>query len=271
MTRVVGASFNIYKKLSEIDRLDDFNDLLVIDEISVAGLQEIVWEVEAQLHNTLWQVHQPGGNAARKDPIIWKGHKAIARGHILLHEPVEHGGKKAPARYAAWVVFEDFIWVNFHLNADVEQPAGHPKEGSPRPRSNFVMIRKVIGLCDTLQVEYNLPVFISADMNVDFEADRRVKHRFFPYVNLKKAGFKPCWEGRKVESTRRKKPIRGRSIDQVWARGSKTHRVVFLNCWTPNRWSKGDPVESDHLAVIVVAKIKKRIFPWLFNRRGQRK
>lgn len=251
--------------------MDDFNDALSVPGMEVVGLQEIDWDIKPHHLPKCWKSYQPESNTAKKDPIVWNADRLhmIDHGSLKVLDSIREGEKITPRRHVNWVVFKQFIWLNFHLNADVEGRPGQPKNNK-RPQGNYLMLNKIIELADTLQETYNLPVFISADMNVDFGADRRVRHTLFPYFNLTKAGFKCCWEGRREESTRRKNPIKGRTIDQVWVRGSKNHKVKFRNAWTPNRWSKGDRVESDHLAVVVTAVIRRRIAPWLFNKRGQR-
>lgn len=264
------ASFNIYKKLSPERTKDDFEDALSISGLDVIGLQEIDWEIKDSNLLSGWKYYQPDVNAARKDPILWYGQYARDHGSIKVLDPVLKDETTTPTRYANWVVFEDFIWINFHLNADVEGRPGVPKPKSPRPMANFLMLKRIIDLADYLQEQYRVPVFLSADMNVDFGADRRVRHMIFPYATLTRAGFKCCWEGRVEESTRTGKP-RGRTIDQIWARGSKTYKVRFLDAWTPNRWRAGDPVESDHLAVVAKVAIRKRVAPWLYTVLGKRK
>lgn len=272
--RLIVASFNILKHLSESRTLDDFGDLLSQPGLDIAGLQEIDWDIEAS--GALpdgWTVHQtltPG--AARKDPIVHRTrYRAVDSGCEQLHAAIYHDGGVAPARYASWRSFEDFHWINLHLNADVEDRPGHPKQDSPRPEANHAMMRRVIALANRLQRKHSVPVFVSGDFNVDYVADRRVRNPLFPYVTMTGAGFVCCWEGREAESTRTNKPRNGRCIDYIWARGSKTHRVKWTLAYTPNRWGRGDRVESDHLAVIAHAVIRPRIKPWLFNLLGKRK
>lgn len=251
------ASFNIYKHLSDKRTLRDFRQLLKTEGLDVAGLQEIDWTIDAELPK-VWKRHQSESNWARKDPIVWNADSVtmVEIGEEQIADPVPEGDKITPKRGATWVAFEEFIHINFHLNADVEGKPGHPKDND-RPEENYQAIRKVIDLADELQAEHKRPVVLSADFNVDYSADKKVKHRLFPYVNLTRAKFVCCWEDDVEESTRTANPRTGRTIDHLWVRGTDTHTAKFKRTRTPNQWPTG-PIGSDHLPVITDLVIKKR-------------
>lgn len=247
------ASFNIYKHLTDSKTMKDLNALLSVEGLDAVGLQEIDWAITPEALPASWDFHQAPAQWSRKDPVIWDSStlRQVAVGHEEVADPVGEGNRNTPRRAAAWVVFDGaFIHLNLHFNADLEGRPGHPKPDSRRPEENYQTIRKVLGIADRLQAEYDLPIVVTADFNVDFGADRRVQHRWFPYVNFTRAGFVCCWEGFREESTRRRQPVKGRTIDQMWARGTRRAKVKFRRTHTPNRWGPGNPVSSDHLPVI---------------------
>lgn len=262
--RYTVASFNIYKNLTDKTALRQMLTLLKIKRLDVVGLQEIDWTIEAHDLPAGWDAHQMPRRWHGKDPIVWDrriGEVAVGGEEIV--DSVREGGRITPRRGVTWVVFRDFIVVNLHLNADVEARPGHPKSND-RPQANYEAMMKTVAIADLLQERYDKPLLITGDFNVDYGADKRVQHPLFPYVNLTRAGFRCCWDGFKEQSTRRRHPIKGRTIDHVWARGTKTHKVKFRRTHTPNEWASGRRIASDHLPVIVDLDIvRKRYTAWV--------
>lgn len=258
------ATFNIYRRLGENRRLEDLRDLLATPDLDVAGLQEIVWDLDDNLPEG-WGFWQPDDNAARKDPLLWREDlwTSLDLGSRLVGERVEENGTSAPARYVNWVVLRhrptDLVVAvaNIHPNAGVEDD-GHP-EPLLRTREHTDTVTGAIAVLDEISATRHCPTILVGDFNVDYGADKRVRHPRFPYSLLTSAGFKCVWELGE-QSTRTGRPHVGRTIDHVWARGSATTEVAFTNVQTPSRWgswAKGD-VESDHLPVIVDLSITDR-------------
>lgn len=251
------ATFNIYRHLVDRRRLEDLRDLLATPGLDVAGLQEIVWELDGHLPEG-WDFWQPDDPAARKDPLVWRRDLWVRldAGSRLVGERVEDDRGTAPARYVNWVVLEhlptDLVVAiaNIHPNAGVEEN-GRPKQPLLRTREHTDTVTGAIAVLDEISATWECPSILVGDFNVDYGDDKSVRDPRFPYSLLTSAGFECVWELGE-QSTRSGIPVVGRTIDQVWARGTPDVDVTFTAVRTPTHWgswAKGD-VESDHLPVL---------------------
>ena len=258
------ATFNIYRRLGEDRRLADLRDLLATPDLDVAGLQEIAWDLGGHLPEG-WDVWQPVDSAARKDPLVWRADRwtRLDAGSRLVGERVEEDdGRSVPARYVNWVVLRRLPTGLVLAVANIHPNAGVEAEGRPEPlartREHTDTVTGAIAVLEEVATALDCPTFLVGDLNVDYGDDKHVRDPRFPYSLLTSAGFACVWELGE-QSTRRSLPVVGRTIDQVWARGTATTEVVFTAVQTPTRWgswAKGD-VESDHLPVIADVDLRR--------------
>lgn len=252
MTNIIGASFNVWKKIddtlapSEIANLQDR-----YPNLSFAGLQEIDWRLT---HSNVgdWEFFQADGGHAARRPIIWNPEFwpwIVAGEHNILTPRKElSDGSTLVERTATWVVLENSDdervgVINTHLHANVQRRAGVPN-GSEAQMSHFIGTKRLIEISNAVSSLYECPVVVIGDFNVDFDGDKLNAHPEFPYYNMTKAGYQAVWE-LGSQPTRSANPHDSGTIDYAYGKGVKFTRVR-----TPNKWDSETPILSDHLPVV---------------------
>ena len=244
---MLGATFNIYKRLSKAQKQDDMGDFFAFDpDLVFAGLQEINFDFVPPVG---WDKWQPEGTEQRKDVVVWKTRtfRAVGLGSLLVSERLELEDRVFPARYANWAVLQrlsdgnKIAVISAHLNSDVG--VGGTPNGTPQQTEHYNGIIKIIDLGDSLTKMHDCPVVLAADLNVDYSGDKLKSHEQMPYYNFSRAGYQCVWELGEM-STRTGNPYDGVTIDYGYARD-----VEFQSVRCPITWSPTDPVESDHLPV----------------------
>lgn len=256
MTTLTIGTYNVWHKASRV-RFERDVAALLRTNADVFALQEVRSSWRRKILSELpgWDVYQPEGKRAQVDPIIWrksrfllldKGSERVARGSVLAG-----WGGSVPPRYANWVRLYDrvtgskVVVVSTHLHASIERK-GKPRR-LRRTRQAYGHIRALrrfaAGVCDCDEV------FIAGDFNIDWDADRRVRHRKFPFRVLYKGGHPhlvPCWAWSRAKGGTHGR--KGRKIDYVWHRRSEAVQSVKARILR-------DGYHSDHHPVLATYNI----------------
>jgi endonuclease/exonuclease/phosphatase family metal-dependent hydrolase len=245
-TTLTVGSFNVYRGL-DFEKFKADVHRITTTNADVLGLQECHADERRRWLGEFpfgWSSYQPAW--ADGDPILWRtsAFEFVGHGTELVSKGIPG---LFPDRYLQWAELhhiradQRMIFVNHHANAHIEK-AGHPRN-LPRTRLTVEGFRQITHTLQYLCTQGL--VWLTGDLNVDYDADKRVQYPGFPYVAFGNAHMIPCWRNTEERGT-----VRGRrTIDYVYHRRSahvSPQKVRIL---------RDDEYKSDHRPVLATYTI----------------
>lgn len=249
MSRITVGTFNTLKDLSAQEFREDLWKLLHTTPVDLVGLQEVhgPGRTAALAAQDGWGVWRPGQvGPQQQTPVLWRDsmYEYVGAGT----EKYASGGLTLPDRWANWVELvhkpsqRTVFLLNSHAHPHIERN-GRPTN-LPRTTEAFKHFDNIVKTARYLGTQGE--VFVTGDFNVDYRADRRVRHPQFPYVTLGNAHLVPCWRWTNTLPTGTHKKG-NRIIDYVAHRRSNNVGTVHTKALTDYR--------SDHRPILATYTI----------------
>lgn len=184
---------NMLRTLNTTNFTNTLKRLLQTDA-DLIGLQEVRHRrrILEGLHG--WGVWMPAHHEAAQNAILYR------RSSIRLHgagtRKMIDGAVDYPERWASWIEAEHrpsgkrIVHINTHCTSHIDK-GGHPRH-LPRVKDNTQHLERLVNLYR--QLAPHGATFITADWNVDYRRDRRVRDPRFPYVQLTSHGLRCTYE-----------------------------------------------------------------------------
>jgi hypothetical protein len=242
--------------------------------VDVLGLQEMGSPSRANLVDWLaggdtWNAYHPQDAASGESAIVWRQDvfEKVDEGWYLLSTKGDNPGpSRRPTKAVVWVKLRHkragraFVFQSLHLLAHTEghtnwhagpYRAGHP---SSDPNLNQSMTATFNGIAEvkTRMREWgrNVPVFTVGDFNIDFFADRRVRHPRFPYAQFRSIDTFCNFD---LLNHRPRFGTHGkRYIDLLWVTRPIHHLVKVVDHWILTGFA------SDHKPLLVKVLFKTK-------------
>lgn len=179
------GTLNIYNGLTHAQFLADLQ--LITSKADLVGLNEVANRrdfLQTWADDNGWWFYAPGPYNASAEALLAKKSMfdVLDKGSNFVCD-TNGPDEVPPARYNNWVKYKHkasgrvVFHVNFHANASIEDN-GHPTD-LPRTQCAEQQFQEVKELAARKKDEGQ--VIVSGDLNVDFEADRRVGYEKFPW------------------------------------------------------------------------------------------